>query len=155
MTNNKNIQSGYRNGIGQWEMFHDDNEHFQNRKEGIEQQNWEKIRTLGVRENYKYLGILKADTIRRSRWEGKKIKENQNKKISRNQVLQHKSLKGISTCANSLGTILKRVKRRTQTNGLKDQTLMTMGNALHPSDSRDCVCQEKKEEDDSLALTIA
>ena len=32
--------------------------------EGAEQQNQEKIRTLGEKETYKYLGILEADTIK-------------------------------------------------------------------------------------------
>ena len=31
--------------------------------EGIEMSNQERIRTLGEKENYKYLGILDADTI--------------------------------------------------------------------------------------------
>ena len=32
--------------------------------EGVEQQNQEKIRMLGEKETFKYLGILKADTIK-------------------------------------------------------------------------------------------
>ena len=32
--------------------------------EGIQQPNQEKIRTLGKKETYKYLGILEADTIK-------------------------------------------------------------------------------------------
>ena len=32
--------------------------------DGMEQPNQEKIRTLGKKETYKYLGILEADTIK-------------------------------------------------------------------------------------------
>ena len=42
--------------------------------EGIEQPNQERIRTLGEKEHYKYLGILEVDTIKRA-----EIKENKKK----------------------------------------------------------------------------
>ena len=35
--------------------------------EGMELLNQEGIRTLGEKENYKYLGILEADTIKRKK----------------------------------------------------------------------------------------
>ena len=45
-------------------------------KKGIELSNQERIRTLGEKENYKYLGKLKADTIKQveMRKKGKKRK---------------------------------------------------------------------------------
>ena len=54
--------------------------------------NQEGIRTLGEKENYKYLGILKADTIKLAKMEEKKKKRvpQENKKASRNQALQEK-----------------------------------------------------------------
>ena len=36
--------------------------------EGIELRNQEKIRTLGEKKTYKYLGILKTDAIKKWRW---------------------------------------------------------------------------------------
>ena len=42
--------------------------------EGIELSNQEKIRTLDEKENYKYLWILEADTIKQAEMEGKKKK---------------------------------------------------------------------------------
>ena len=38
----------------------------QQMKEGIEIQNQEKIRLLGEKETYKYLGILEADAIKQA-----------------------------------------------------------------------------------------
>ena len=40
--------------------------------EGIELPNQEKIRTFGEKENYKYLGILEADTIKQAEIEKRK-----------------------------------------------------------------------------------
>ena len=42
--------------------------------DGIELSNQDKIRTLREKESYKYLGILKADTIKKWRWK-KKVKK--------------------------------------------------------------------------------
>ena len=64
-TNKKNIQSGYRKtfGIEKRAMFI-----MKSRKrqitEGIELLNQERIRTLGEKENYMYLDLLGADTIK-------------------------------------------------------------------------------------------
>ena len=43
--------------------------------EGIELPNQEKIRTLGEKETYKYLEILKADTIKQAEIKEKILKE--------------------------------------------------------------------------------
>ena len=46
-------------------MWHANNEKGKRRMtKGIEQTNQEKIRTLGEKETYKYLGILEADIIK-------------------------------------------------------------------------------------------
>ena len=42
--------------------------------EGIELPNQEKIRTLGEKENYKYLGILEANTIKQTNMKEKILK---------------------------------------------------------------------------------
>ena len=44
-------------------------------KEGIEQPNQRKIRTLSVKEAYKYLGILEADSIKQTEMKEKIQKE--------------------------------------------------------------------------------
>ena len=41
--------------------------------DGIELSNKEKIRTLGEKEIYKYLGILEADTVKQVEMEEKKL----------------------------------------------------------------------------------
>ena len=43
--------------------------------EGIQLPNLEKIRTLGEKKNYKYLGIWKADTIKQVEMEEKILKK--------------------------------------------------------------------------------
>ena len=43
--------------------------------DGIELSNQDKIRTLGENDTYKYLGILKADTIKQVENETKKIRK--------------------------------------------------------------------------------
>ena len=55
--------------------------------EGIELPNQEKIRRLGEKATYKYLGILEADTIKQA--EMKKIKRipQENEKTTRNQTI--------------------------------------------------------------------
>ena len=40
--------------------------------EGIERPNQEKIRTLGEKETYEYLGILEADSIKKAKMKEKK-----------------------------------------------------------------------------------
>ena len=42
--------------------------------EGIELQNQERIRTLGEKENYKYLGISEPDTIKQAQMKERIIK---------------------------------------------------------------------------------
>ena len=54
---------GMEFGIEKWAMLMMKNGKRQI-MEGIEQPNQEKIRTLGEKETYKYLGILEADTIK-------------------------------------------------------------------------------------------
>ena len=43
--------------------------------DGMELPNQDKIRTLGEKETYKYLGILEADTINQWRWKKKLRKD--------------------------------------------------------------------------------
>ena len=61
--------------------------------EGIELSNQEFIRTLMAKWNYKYLGILEADTIKQGEEKEKKRLLQRIKKTSWNQTLLRKSYK--------------------------------------------------------------
>ena len=54
--------------------------------EGIELLNHEKIRILGEKETYKYLGILETDTIKQVEIKEKGIPQ-ENEKTTRNQTI--------------------------------------------------------------------
>ena len=88
--------------------------------EGIEQPNQEKIRRLGEKGTYKYLGILDDDTIKYA-----EMKENIQKDLQENEKTTRNLIKGINTEACSsrmiLGTILKMDERRTSTNRPKNK----------------------------------
>ena len=53
--------------------------------EGIELPNQEKVRMLGEKETYKYLGILEVDTIKHAEMKKKKRIPWKNEKTSVNQ----------------------------------------------------------------------
>ena len=55
---------------------------------GMELPNQDKIRTLGEKETYKYLGILEADTIKKVEMEEKISQESQ--KATRNKTMKQK-----------------------------------------------------------------
>ena len=78
--------------------------------------NQEKIRTLREKEAYKYLGILKADTLKKDEDERKYFLKRvslENEKITENQIILQKSHQGDKI--KILGTILN-VDERTSTN---------------------------------------
>ena len=63
--NDKNIQPEYRNGIWHRKMRNAYKEIGEREStEGIEMSNQERIRSLGGKETYKYLGILEVNTIK-------------------------------------------------------------------------------------------
>ena len=62
--------------------------------EGTEQPNQERIRTLGEKENYKYLPILKEDTIKQVEMKEKIRKENLRWP---RKLIENKLIKGINT----------------------------------------------------------
>ena len=75
--------------------------------ERIEQSNQEKIRTLGEKVTFKYLGILEADTIKQA--EGKeefKIPK-ENEKTARNQRIWQKSPQRDEHCGGKLITAIR------------------------------------------------
>ena len=57
---------------------------------GIELPNQEKIKMLGERETFKYLGILEADTIKQGEKKEKKLKRvsQEDEETTRNQTIE-------------------------------------------------------------------
>ena len=58
---------------------------------GMERPNQDKIRTLGEKETYKYLGILEADTIKQVEVKEKERKLQENQKATQDKTLKQKS----------------------------------------------------------------
>ena len=65
-SNNKNIQSGYRNGIWHRKCVKLIMKSRKKTNNKTELPNQERIRALGEKENYEYKGILEADTIKQA-----------------------------------------------------------------------------------------
>ena len=90
--------------------------HASNEKEGMKLTNHEKIRTLGKKETYKYMGILEVDTIKQVEMKERIKKEclRRTKKLLENK-LHSKNFKRINTWAVPLRRysvlILKWIKK--------------------------------------------
>ena len=118
--------------------------------EGMELTNQDKIRTLGEKETYKYLGILKADTIIQvdTKEKNQKCVSQGNEKATRNQTIWQDLIKVINTWAVSFVSysrlFLKWAKE--ELNEI-DQTrkLMTMHMAWHLRDNVDRFYVSRKE----------
>ena len=65
----------------------------------IELSNQEKIRTLGEKETYKYLGILEADTIKQMEMKEKIKKEYLRRALLETKLYSRNLIKGIYTWA--------------------------------------------------------
>ena len=118
--------------------------------EGIEQPNHKRIRIFGEKENYKYLEILKVDSIKQSEMKEKNKKRVQqtNERASRNQVLQPKSHHrdkhlGSPPC-KILETVLKIDKKVSQTYGPNGK-IDYSPKVLYSRYDIDCMYQEKNE----------
>ena len=139
-------------------MYHAHNEKWKSQiTEGIELSNQERIRKLGEKENYKYLKILEADTIKQALIKEKKEKIPQtNEKTSRKHALQPKSHhrnKHLSCLRRKiLKTIIKMYEGRISTNGTENKKA---NDDAQGRTQTDYMCQEKKYEEDSPALKIA
>ena len=69
--------------------------------DGMELPNQDKIRTLGEKETYKYLGILEADTIKQEKMK-EKIKKGyfrRTRKLLETKLCNRNLIKGINTWA--------------------------------------------------------
>ena len=73
----------------------------QYRTDGMELPNQDKIRTLGEKETYKYLGILEADTIKQVQMKDKIKKEylRRTRKLLETKLCSRNLIKGINTWA--------------------------------------------------------
>ena len=111
--------------------------------DGMELTNQDKIRTLGEKETYKYLGILEDDTIKQMEMQNKIQKEylRRTRKLFEIKVSCRNLIKGINTWAVLLvrysGPFLKWTRDELKQIDQRIRKLMTMQKALHPRDDVD------------------
>ena len=124
---------------------------------GMELPNQDKIRTLGEKETYKYLGILEADTIKQVEMKEKIKKEylRRTRKLLETKISSRNLIKGINTWAVILvrysGPFLKWTREELKQIDQRTRKLMTMHKALHPRDDVDRLHVLRKEEGRGLA----
>ena len=111
--------------------------------DGMELPNQDKIRTLAENEIYKYLGILKADTIKQVEMKNKFLKKylRRTRKLLETKLSSRNLIKGINTWAVPLvrysGPFLKWTRDELKQMDQRTRKLMTMHKALHPRDDVD------------------
>ena len=130
--------------------------------DGMELPNQDKIKTLAENETYKYLGILKADTIKQVEMKDKIQKEylRRTRKLLETKLNGRNLIKGINTWAVPLlrysGPFLECTRDELKQMDQRTRQLMIMHKALHPRDDVDrYMFQEKMEEEDLPALKTA
>ena len=118
--------------------------------DGMEISNQEKIRTLGENETYKYLGILKADTIKHVQVKDKLQKEylRRTRKQLETKLPSRNLIKRINTWALRLvrytGPFLKWTRDGLKQMYQRTRKLMTMHKALHSRDDIDRLYVQRK-----------
>ena len=124
--------------------------------DGMEIPNQDKIRTLAEKENYKYLGILEAATIKQVEMKEKKIRKlylRRTRNLIETKLSRRKLIKGINTWAIHLvrysGRLLKWSREELKQMDRRTKNLMTMHTELYPKDDVDrlYVLRKWKEED--------
>ena len=119
--------------------------------EGMELLNREKIRKIGEKETYKYLGILEADTIKQVETKEKIKKEclRRTRKLHETKLYSRKFIKGINTWAVFLvrysGPFLKWTRGELKQMDQRTRKLMTMIKVLHPRNDVDRLYVSRKE----------
>ena len=127
----------------------------------VKQPNQDKIRTLEEKENYKYLGILEAYTIKPVEMKERIKNEylSRTRKLLDTKLCCRNRIKRINTWVVHLvrysGLFLKWTGEELKQMYQRTRKLMIMHKALHSRDDVDYIYQEKKEEEDSLALKTA
>ena len=122
--------------------------------DGMELPNHDKIRTLGEEENYKYLAILEADTIKQVEMKYKTRKEylRRTRKLLDIKLPSRNLIKGINTWAVPLirysGPFLKWTRDELKQMDQRTRKLMTMHKALHPRDDVDRLYVTRKTRQD-------
>ena len=126
--------------------------------DGMEQSNHNKIRTLGENETYKYLGILKAGTIKQVQMKDKIRKEylRRTRKLFETKLSSRNLIKGINTWAVLLvrysGPFLEWTRDELNQMDQRTRKQMTMHKALHPRDDVDRLNVSRKEGGRGLAI---
>ena len=119
--------------------------------DGMEQPNYDKIRTLGEEETYKYLGILEPDTIKQVEMKDKTLKEylRRTRKLLETKLSSRNLIKEINTWAVPLvrysGPFLKWTRDELKQMNQRTRKLMTIHKALHPRDDVDRLYVPRKE----------
>ena len=111
----ENIQLRYRDGIRHKRCDMIIKNGKRQMMEGLELPNQEKIKTLGEKETYKYLGILEADTIKQAEIKEKIKKEylRRTRKLLETKLHNRNLIKGINTLCKILRIFRKADERRT------------------------------------------
>ena len=125
--------------------------------DGMELPNNDKIWTLEENEIYKYLGILKADTIKQVQMKDTIRNEylRRTRKLLETKLSSRNLIKGINTWAVVLvrysGPFLKWTGEELKQMNQRTRKLMTMRKALHPRDDVDRLYVSRKEGGSGLA----
>ena len=119
--------------------------------DGMELLNQDKIRTLGEKEIYKYLGILEAETTKQVEMKDKIQKEylRTTRKLLETKLSYRNLIKGIKTWAVLLvrysGPFLKWTREELKQMDERTRKLVTMHKVLHPRDDVDRLYVSRKE----------
>ena len=121
--------------------------------EGIElpSEEQEKIRTLGEKENYKYLGILEADTIKQTEMKRKVKKEylRRTRKLLETKLCSSNLFKGINTWAVPIirysGPFLKWTREELRQDGPENKETDDNAQGATPRDDTDRLYVSRKE----------
>ena len=125
--------------------------------DGMKLPNQDKIRTLAENETYKYMGILKADTIKQVEMKNKIQKEylRKTRKLLETILSSRNLIKGINTWAVPLvrysGPFLKWTRDELKQMDQRTRKLMTVHKALHSRDDVDRLYVSRKERGRGLA----
>ena len=116
--------------------------------EWIELPNQQKIRMLGEKKTYRYLGILEADTIKQMKMKEKKYIK-RTRKLLETKLHSRNLIKGINTWAVPLlryrEPFFKWIRDELQQMDQRTRKLMMIYKALHPRDDVDRLYMSRKE----------
>ena len=117
---------------------------------GMELSNQDKIRMLGEKETYKYLGILEADTIKQVKMKEKIKKEylRRIRELLETKLSSRKHIKKINNWVVPLvrySELFLKWTRELKQMDQRTKKLMTMHKALHPRDDVDRLYVSSKE----------